>query len=227
MTSFDKYENAGAYHWQECDRGSTQFNPPLVARYEAVLESVDGGRCLEIGCGDGYLTNRLGAFCEDVVGLEYDRAGVLLANRLKERESCHFVQGSAYQLPVADSSFDCIVLADVIEHLERPQECLAEARRVLTGSGRLLVTTPQWRSDRVWDPRHVTEYRPAELVDLLKVHFQSVRMRYFWPRKWCDVYRSRLGWRALKYAGRLGFNPFTRSSDSPDGYCQMLAICSD
>ena len=45
-------------------------------------------------------------------------------------------------LPLPDARFDAIVLTEVLEHVRRPEETLAELRRVLRPSGRLLVTVP-------------------------------------------------------------------------------------
>jgi SAM-dependent methyltransferase len=47
---------------------------------------------------------------------------------------------------LADAGFDCILLSEVIEHLEAPQISIREAVRVLRPGGRLLITTPNYRS---------------------------------------------------------------------------------
>jgi hypothetical protein len=95
----------------------------------------------------------------------------------------------------------------------------------MTADGTAYITTPVWRPDRIWDTRHVKEYRADELEALLAPHFGTIEMAFAWPRFWSDLYRTRIGWRALKYAGRLGVNPFTRESGDSAGYCQMLAVC--
>lgn len=45
-------------------------------------------------------------------------------------------------LPFRDSSFDAIVMAEVIEHLFEDVEALREVRRVLTENGVLVITVP-------------------------------------------------------------------------------------
>jgi SAM-dependent methyltransferase len=116
-------------------------------------------------------------------------------------------------------------MADVIEHLEDPDRAVAEMARVVADDGAVLVTTPQWRSDRVWDERHVMEYTAEELRDRMERQFGEVTLKFGWPRVWSDLYRTRVGWRLLRMAGRWGFNPFLAEHDSAEGHCQMLAIC--
>lgn len=223
---FDKYRLAGAYHWRECDPGSPEFNPPLVARYDMILRRAFGTRVLDVGAGDGYLTARLANQYEYAVGVEAETSGIAMARKmLAGIDNVELYGGSVYGLPFADRSFDGVVLADVIEHLDRPDQAISEIARVLTRDGAAFVTTPQWRSDRIWDPRHVKEYRPLELHALLSACFKEVRLVFAWPRFWSDLYRTRLGWRLLRLAARHSrFNPFLRESGTAHNFCQMLAI---
>jgi len=45
-------------------------------------------------------------------------------------------------LPLGDSSVDCVILTEVLEHIYEPRSVLAELRRVLKPGGRLLGTVP-------------------------------------------------------------------------------------
>lgn len=223
---FDKYEVLGAYHWDECDSRSPRFNPPLVARYEVVTSRVEAAdRVLDMGCGDGYLLGQLAARCCSAVGIEFEPAAVAHASRrLVGRDRCTVLQGSVYALPFPDREFDVVVMADVIEHLEDPGQAVQEAARVLKIGGRLLVTTPKWRSDRRWDPRHVREYKPEELRECLALAFEDVRLRYFWPTRWSNWYSTRIGWRLIKWYARALPNPFLVESGDPHGFGQILAV---
>jgi ubiquinone/menaquinone biosynthesis C-methylase UbiE len=66
-------------------------------------------------------------------------------------------------LPFRQASFDVVLLADVIEHLEHAALCVQELRRVLVPGGVALVTTPLGRPDR--NPRwnHVKEYTGPDI----------------------------------------------------------------
>lgn len=45
-------------------------------------------------------------------------------------------------LPFEDSSLDLVTALAVLEHIDTPQQVLAEIRRCLSSGGRLIVTTP-------------------------------------------------------------------------------------
>lgn len=50
--------------------------------------------------------------------------------------------GDAEEIPYPDASFDLVFADNVMEHLEKPKEVLAEAFRLLKPGGRLLFKTP-------------------------------------------------------------------------------------
>lgn len=49
---------------------------------------------------------------------------------------------SADNIPVDDNTFDIVMLAEVIEHLENPIAVLNECYRVLKKDGKIVVTIP-------------------------------------------------------------------------------------
>jgi SAM-dependent methyltransferase len=224
---FAKYDQSGAYHWQEMERNSPQYNPPLEARYKMVIKRLDvAGRVLDLGCGDGYVMNLARRNCRSVIGIDPEKTGVRLASsKLHGLPNCRVIQADGYLLPFAAESFDAVLMADVIEHLEAPDRCLAEVRRVLAPNGRLLVTTPKWRPNRNIDPHHVREYRPEDLERCLAAHFSKVSLTFFWPIRWWAAYRTRVGWHLIKTFARHLYNPFLAESTKPDEFGQILAVC--
>ena len=224
---FSKYDDLGAYHWAWCERRSRSYEPTAEARYAVLAKRIAGARrVLDIGCGDGYLTNVASQRCKMVIGVDTERTGVRIgATLLDDHANCSLALASCYDLPFADGSFDAIVLADVIEHLESPARCLAETRRVLAGDGRFLVTTPKWRPGKMWDSeRHWKEYKPGELVALLEQYYAQVTLSFFLSAAWWQV-RRRLGKASLRAFARHIYNPFMREGSEPDKFNHILAVC--
>lgn len=226
-TPFRKYDLHGAYHWDECDKNSSQYNPPLEARYQVVFRKIKGLRqILDVGCGDGYLMSRVSQVCDQVVGIDCEPTAIKLAReKLEHFSNCKTALASGYEIPFGDGRFDGVVMTDVIEHLENPETCLAEITRVLSPSGVLLLTTPKWRADRRWDLCHVKEFNPSELNTLLRLYFSKVDLSFFWPLSWYKVYATRIGWRLLRLFSRYFYNPFLSEGTNEDHFGQILTLC--
>ena len=216
-----------AYHWDECQRNSSRYNPPLEARYIVVAKRIKSGRrILDIGCGDGYLTSLVRSFAHQVVGVDTEPTAVLLAkSKLQQFPNCRVMQASCYELPFANRTFDIAILADVIEHLESPETCLKEITRVLAPNGTLLLTTPKRRSDRIWDRYHFKEYNPEELLACLQRYFSGVKVIFFCPIRWYKIYETRVGYKLMKPFSKYLYNPYLREGDDPKNYHQILAVC--
>lgn len=107
-------------------------------------------RLLDIGCGYGALSLAL-AEAEGVHVTAFDilRERVTLV-RTRNRARGHrsavrldlLVADAEGGLPFKDGAFDAAVLTEVLEHLENPLHLLRETSRVLSGGGRLFLTTP-------------------------------------------------------------------------------------
>jgi len=85
---------------------------------------------LDAGCGEGFtmdklLKNGVGKIIE---GIEHGKDAISLGKKFYP----HLVikQASIYELPYKDSSFDLVIYAEVLEHLEEPAKALWEMLRV-------------------------------------------------------------------------------------------------
>jgi len=156
------------------------FNEHL-ARYRFAARFAEGRRVLDAGCGAGYGTAEL-ANAATVVAMDISADAMAHARRAFARPGVHFLQGACESLPFADASFDLLVAFEVIEHLERWREMLAEARRVLRPSGVLLVSTPNkaWyaesRAAAGPNPYHVREFEYGEFEAALQATFPHVHL---------------------------------------------------
>jgi SAM-dependent methyltransferase len=180
-----------------------------------------------LGCGDGYLTHLLCDKARSVTGVDPEPGAVRAAGeKLRSYENCTVVEGSCYDLPFPADSFDVVVMADVIEHLEDDDRSVAEIARVLTDDGEAIITTPRRRPDRPIGEYHVREYTAEELRNLCLRHFAEVEIVCLWPIWWANAYRTRIGWRLIKHLGRYLYNPFLREGSDPERFAQLLARCS-
>ena len=113
--------------------------PPPEHRARFVASLPRARDALDLGCGDGRLTEHLPAerlVAADVSAVALERARA----RLAEAEVVELEPDAP--LPFGDGEFDLVLCAETIEHVRDVQLLLSEARRVLRPGGRLALTTP-------------------------------------------------------------------------------------
>jgi len=96
-------------------------------------------KILDVGCGTGANLSALGNIGK-VVGIDYSPYAV----KICKKNGFVVQKGSANKLPFASDSFDVVVLADVIEHLDDDKTAVLEAARVLRRGGMLIATVPAY-----------------------------------------------------------------------------------
>lgn len=77
-----------------------------------------------------------------------------------------------------DSSFDCVVAVEVLEHVEQDADFVSEVRRVLKPEGVFLMTTPNGDFLKIPNRDHKRHYRRHHLRDLLARFFDDVEVEY-------------------------------------------------
>jgi ubiquinone/menaquinone biosynthesis C-methylase UbiE len=131
--------------------------PPLeryfyYLRYEQVKRLLDkyakgAKRVLELGCGFGVNTFYI---CENlkipVTGLDIDHLKLIdasqKASKLSLCKEIEYVTGDACHPPFKASSFDCILMTEVVEHLIHPEKGITASNYLLCNGGTLILTTP-------------------------------------------------------------------------------------
>jgi len=95
---------------------------------------------LDVGCGTGYASEYvLNRGC-DVVGIDYSRQRILQANML---DGLFISADINIILPYfGENLFDFIMLFEVLEHLENPNEVLKQCRRILKPDGLIFGSLP-------------------------------------------------------------------------------------
>jgi len=101
-------------------------------------------RVLDIGCGNGsQLAIPLARDARlKIVGIDTDARSIEHAQRLSNaKDNLDFVCASVGEIP-GNQPFDVVILSEVLEHLEQPDEMLKRAACLMSRDGLLIVTVP-------------------------------------------------------------------------------------
>ena len=101
-----------AYYEQAWSYIALSISPQEEERIRETLSLIpeDCSSILDVGCGDGRITNRLLSQYRQVVGLESSREALRYVRAQK-------ILGSVDSLPFPDGSFDLVLCCEVLEHL--------------------------------------------------------------------------------------------------------------
>lgn len=142
MAAIATTQDAALYDAHVVPRYSVLFGRMLLAE----LPARERLQVLDVGCGTGYpaldVLRRLGEGGR-VIAIDPDAALIDVARRRALDESgrrIFFKVESAEQLSFGDEVFDLVVGNLALAAFEAPERALAEMRRVLAPSGRLLLT---------------------------------------------------------------------------------------
>ena len=143
------------------------------AGYRAVISCLGAGRVLDVGCGQGFESIRLGGTDREVVGVDYSEEAASAAGARPGVLACRM---DAQALGFGTGTFPWICSSHLIEHFAAPERHVAEVARVLAVGGSAFFLTPNAPAD-FENPFHVHLFGEADLTDLLVQHFGEVRVR--------------------------------------------------
>jgi len=119
-------------------------DPEALLRFRKAVEAAglrSGERVLDLGAKWGGLSTSILA-----AGLDVDYTGLDLSEANVEAGTAagvRFVRADVTErLPFDDGSFDCVFCLELLEHLITPLSLLCETRRVLTETGRAVLSVP-------------------------------------------------------------------------------------
>jgi len=119
-------------------------------RTVAAMDLAEDARVLELGCGPGFFSPHLAAVAGQLVLVDLQSEMLVLAReRLDRGQGTGFAQADGAALPVADGSFDAVLLATVLGEIPDPAACVAEVRRVLRPGGTLSIAETRRDSDYI------------------------------------------------------------------------------
>ncbi|HEX2084563.1 MAG TPA: class I SAM-dependent methyltransferase [Solirubrobacteraceae bacterium] len=169
----------------------------LMAGFEACLdelfENAAPETILDVGCGEGVLTEKWARRCSGtVVGIDLDDPALHEEWEKRSAPNLEYRVMKAENLPFEDDAFDMAAAIEVLEHVPDPEHTVAEMARV--ARRHLLVSVPReplWRAlnmargaylrDLGNTPGHLNHWSKRSFVELLSRHGEVVEARSPFP----------------------------------------------
>jgi len=149
--------------------GALEFPARCVSQCLDLARLPAQARALDLGCAVGRSSFELARHCAEVLGLDFSKQFIDLANRLRRRGSFRFKSweegeltqarravvppdldrrrvtfavGDATRLRPNLGEFDVVLMANLIDRLEAPLRCLERLPGLLRPGGQLIVASP-------------------------------------------------------------------------------------
>lgn len=135
-----------------------------------------GGRILDLGCGNGGFLEKIKLLGYEVEGTEWTEAS---ANRVSKTSGITIHVGDLLGLDLPERHFDAVTMWHVLEHVRNPFETLLKVHHLLKDKGFLFLSLPNqdsWQSrvfGQAWfhldPPRHLYGFGLPSLRRLLEL----------------------------------------------------------
>lgn len=135
-------KDAEEFDYFEKSTGATEHSERRIREYTTLQIPKEAKSILDVGCGSAWLAKEY--MGKEVFICSLDATIVNTSKALKTYPSIYHaaVVADAYKLPFADGSFDCVVAAEIIEHVIDPSAFVKELLRVVSPTGVLVISTP-------------------------------------------------------------------------------------
>jgi SAM-dependent methyltransferase len=211
------YESIPAGYYDEAfRRGRGVQSKWHHLKFERVARELEGHtRVLDVGCGPGTLAGNF-VSDHDWVGTDLSTRQIEYARRTYGATGARFYRAMPAAVPAHEGPFDAVTMVELIEHLPQPavDETLAQALDRLRPGGKLVVTTPNFRSawpaleaavnrlgDVSYSFQHVNRFDPPRVAALLERH--GLVEPKAEPFLFVAPLAAAIGWRAADRVARL------------------------
>jgi 2-polyprenyl-3-methyl-5-hydroxy-6-metoxy-1,4-benzoquinol methylase len=154
---------------------------PLQTLYLGFLEAMpQNARCLDIGCGTGFLLETLKIYHNEVFGIETSRE---LAQWF-QKNSGHFVEHYEFgsrRKKNADPEYQFIFCMDVLEHIPEKTDFIMELSELKTNENTIILSIPHY-------PEHGTFLSETD-TEKLKAIGKTQIIRIIFP-KWFQLFQK-------------------------------------
>jgi 2-polyprenyl-3-methyl-5-hydroxy-6-metoxy-1,4-benzoquinol methylase len=174
-----RYETGNAYPdsrlWIET------HHRELEATFAELLRGKTAGKTIiELGCGTGGVAPHHVHDAQQIIATDLSDTALQIARDFfAGTPHIQFRQMDSESLQFTERSFDVVIAKEVLEHLQNPASCIAEAHRVLRHGGYFALSSPNrdslhlrlnrklGRSDFMCSGDHIREFSYSEMTDML------------------------------------------------------------
>ncbi len=125
-----------------------------IQYHRLILDAVpQGGRVLDVGCGEGTLAREMAAQAAQVVGLDRHDASLTLARSITDAANVNFLCADLMQHPFKSETFDAVISVATLHHLGTAAGL--EVMRDLVRPGGIIavigLASSEYPDDLLWD----------------------------------------------------------------------------
>ena len=144
-----------------------------------MVGTIDVKKVLDLGCGEGFVINKLSKFYSylEITGVDIDTKALDLARDLNPRAK--FIECDINNFQCEKKSFELVMLIEVLEHMKKPDEILRIVKNIT--SKYALISIPHEPLFRISnflrcknffrfgnDPEHLQNWTKKQFLGLLK-----------------------------------------------------------
>lgn len=166
------------------DELGSEFGKKVRDRIHWILASSKGETILDVGCSQGLVSILLAREGKKVVGIDMLEDAIEYAKEQLEQEEeptrrhlelihDNFVSHSF------STTFDCIVMGEILEHLSDPDRFITKAISLLNPGGKLIITVPFGIND-YFDHKHTYYMKDLFTFQTNELHLSEVKFLNGW-----------------------------------------------
>ncbi len=176
------------------------FSSVEILIAESGVAKLKQAKAVEIGCGEGFSTQRLRKMLPSSVKLQASEfVADLVPKAQKRNPDVPIIEESIYETTYKDNTFDLVFLLEVLEHLDYPDKALQELARIIKPDGYLILGVPR---EPLWctlnmargkylahlgnTPGHLNHWPSFALKRFVSMHFGPVVSKRA-PLPWTQV----------------------------------------
>ncbi|MCK5283040.1 MAG: 3-demethylubiquinone-9 3-O-methyltransferase [Nanoarchaeota archaeon] len=123
--------------WWNPKHSLQQMVPIKFDYFKEKVGNLKGLKILDLGCGGGLLSEEFAKGGAKVTGIDISENSLKIAETHASKNNLiiAYKKGYAENIPVNDNTFDAVICADCLEHVDNLEKVISEISRVLKNNG--------------------------------------------------------------------------------------------